>query len=91
MIAKGAKVRQVVPVIEGVVDDRRFFPPYEAAALVSGGLAQRSPRAIAALTLLSGRLDVARTSTAMFAIGLFAAQGQQRCQLSMAQLLLLPI
>ena len=42
-----------------LVDDRRFFPPYEAAALVSGGLVRRSPRAIAALTLLSGRLDVA--------------------------------
>jgi osmoprotectant transport system permease protein len=40
-------------------DDRRFFPPYEAAALVSGALAAREPAAIAALTELSGRLDVA--------------------------------
>ena len=40
-----------------LADDRRFFPPYEAAALVSGQLEQRSPGAIAALTLLSGRLD----------------------------------
>jgi osmoprotectant transport system permease protein len=40
-----------------LVDDRHFFPPYEAAALVSGQLEQRSPAAIAALTLLSGRLD----------------------------------
>jgi osmoprotectant transport system permease protein len=40
-----------------LVDDRHFFPPYEAAALVSGRLEQRSPTAIAALTLLSGRLD----------------------------------
>ena len=40
-----------------LVDDRHFFPPYEAAALVSGKLEQRSPAAIAALTLLSGRLD----------------------------------
>lgn len=39
-------------------DDRRFFPPYEAAALVSGALAQRRPVAVAALTELSGRLDV---------------------------------
>ena len=38
-------------------DDRRFFPPYEAAALVSGGLAERRPAAIAALTELSNRLD----------------------------------
>ncbi len=40
-----------------LVDDRHFFPPYEAAALVSGQLEQRSPGAIAVLTLLSGRLD----------------------------------
>jgi osmoprotectant transport system permease protein len=40
-----------------LVDDRHFFPPYEAAALVSGRLEQRTPSAIAALTLLSGRLD----------------------------------
>jgi osmoprotectant transport system permease protein len=40
-----------------LVDDRHFFPPYEAAALVSGELEQRSPGAIATLTLLSGRLD----------------------------------
>lgn len=37
-------------------DDKRFFPPYQAAALVSPRLAG-NPRAIAALTLLSGRLD----------------------------------
>lgn len=40
-----------------LVDDRHFFPPYEAAALVSGQLEQRSPAAIAALTFLSGRID----------------------------------
>jgi osmoprotectant transport system permease protein len=39
-------------------DDRRFFPPYEAAALVGASLAGREPRALAALTELSGRLDV---------------------------------
>ncbi len=38
-------------------DDRQFFPPDEAAALVSAGLAERRPDAIAALTELSGRLD----------------------------------
>ncbi len=38
-------------------DDRRFFPPYEAAALVGARLARDRPDAIAALTLLSGRLD----------------------------------
>jgi len=40
-----------------LVDDRHFFPPYEAAALVSGRLEQQAPSAITALTLLSGRLD----------------------------------
>jgi osmoprotectant transport system permease protein len=40
-------------------DDKRFFPPYEAAALVSGELVERRPAAIAALTELSSRLDEA--------------------------------
>jgi osmoprotectant transport system permease protein len=40
-------------------DDRRFFPPYEAAAIVSRRLQLDQPAAIAALTELSGRLDVA--------------------------------
>ena len=40
-----------------LVDDRHFFPPYEAAALVSSELDRRVPGAVAALTLLSGRLD----------------------------------
>jgi osmoprotectant transport system permease protein len=40
-----------------LVDDRHFFPPYEAAALVSGQLDQRVPGAAGTLTLLSGRLD----------------------------------
>jgi osmoprotectant transport system permease protein len=38
-------------------DDRRFFPPYQAAALVSGTLVERLPAAVVALTELSGRLD----------------------------------
>lgn len=37
-------------------DDRRFFPPYEAAALVSPRLVNERPDAIAVLTRLSGRL-----------------------------------
>lgn len=40
-----------------LVDDRHFFPPYEAAALVSSRLERQMPQAVAALTLLSGRLD----------------------------------
>jgi osmoprotectant transport system permease protein len=38
-------------------DDRRFFPPYEAAALVGSALQKDMPAAIAALDELSGRLD----------------------------------
>ena len=40
-----------------LADDRRFFPPYEAAAVVSRRLATENPRAIAALGELSGRID----------------------------------
>jgi osmoprotectant transport system permease protein len=40
-------------------DDRGFFPPYEAAALVAPGLAERRPAAVAVLTELSGRLSEA--------------------------------
>ncbi|HEY5085785.1 MAG TPA: glycine betaine ABC transporter substrate-binding protein, partial [Gemmatimonadaceae bacterium] len=43
-----------------LVDDRHFFPPYEAAALVSSRLVRNRPDAIAVLTLLSGRLDEAQ-------------------------------
>jgi len=43
-----------------LVDDKGFFPPYDAAAIVSRRLATERPDAIAALTLLSGRLDVTR-------------------------------
>lgn len=39
-------------------DDRDFFPPYEAAALVGPRLQARSPAAVAALTELSGRINV---------------------------------
>lgn len=38
-------------------DDRGFFPPYDAAALVGPALASSRPDALAALTELSGRLD----------------------------------
>ena len=40
-------------------DDRGFFPPYDAAALVSREVALERPGVVAALTELSGRLDVA--------------------------------
>jgi osmoprotectant transport system permease protein len=38
-------------------DDKHFFPPYEASALVSQRLATASPDALIALGELSGRLD----------------------------------
>jgi osmoprotectant transport system permease protein len=43
-----------------LVDDRRFFPPYDAAALVRGALYRSRPNAVAALAELSGRFDVKR-------------------------------
>jgi osmoprotectant transport system permease protein len=41
-------------------DDRGFFPPYEAAALVSARMWRDAPAAVAELTRLSGRLDERR-------------------------------
>lgn len=41
-------------------DDKRFFPPYQAAALVGNRLARDNPNAIATLTLLSGKIDERR-------------------------------
>jgi osmoprotectant transport system permease protein len=43
-----------------LVDDKKFFPPYDAAALISPRLAVERPDAIAALTQLSGRLSETR-------------------------------
>lgn len=41
-------------------DDRHFFPPYEAAAIIRPGLDSANPRAVAVLGELSGRLDEVR-------------------------------
>lgn len=43
-----------------LLDDKRFFPPYEAAAMVGARLARTRPDVVAALTELSGRIDVTR-------------------------------
>ncbi len=40
-------------------DDRRFFPPYDAAALISPRLAANDPGALVILSALSGRLTEA--------------------------------
>jgi osmoprotectant transport system permease protein len=42
-----------------LTDDQHFFPPYDAAALVSPRIARERPDVIAALVTLSGQLDVA--------------------------------
>jgi osmoprotectant transport system permease protein len=42
-----------------LVDDRAFFPPYEAAAVISPRISRERADAIAVLGLLSGRLDEA--------------------------------
>jgi osmoprotectant transport system permease protein len=43
-----------------LVDDKHFFPPYEAAALIGSRLARDRPDAVSALTTLSGMFDEAR-------------------------------
>jgi osmoprotectant transport system permease protein len=50
----GAIARYDLRVLE---DDRGFFPPYDAAPLVSRRLAASNPRAVATLSLLGARLD----------------------------------
>jgi osmoprotectant transport system substrate-binding protein/osmoprotectant transport system permease protein len=54
-----------------LADDRHFFPPYEAAALVSPRLQKAMPAAVSALTELSGRIDVRamRTLNARLEVG----------------------
>jgi osmoprotectant transport system permease protein len=53
----GLLARYPLTVLE---DDRRVFPPYDAAALVRGAIARARPAAVVALVELSGRLDVQR-------------------------------
>jgi osmoprotectant transport system permease protein len=43
-----------------LIDDKHFFPPYEAAALIGSRLAHDRPDAVSALTSLSGMLDEQR-------------------------------
>jgi osmoprotectant transport system permease protein len=56
----GAIARYDLAVLD---DDRGFFPPYEAAALVGPRLVREDPAAVAVLTELSGRLDEVRMRT----------------------------
>lgn len=43
-----------------LADDRHFFPPYQAAAVLSARLNRDEPRAVSALAALSGRLGEGR-------------------------------
>lgn len=43
-----------------LIDDKHFFPPYEAAALIGSRLARDRADAVSALTTLSGMLDESR-------------------------------
>jgi osmoprotectant transport system permease protein len=43
-----------------LTDDRQFFPPYEAGALMSARLVRENPSAVAALAELSGRIGITR-------------------------------
>lgn len=54
-------------------DDRHFFPPYEAAALVSTRLVKKNPRAVMVLTRLSGML----TDSAMRALNERVSRGNE--------------
>ncbi len=51
----GLLARHPLTVLE---DDRRVFPPYDAAALMRGAMVRDRPAALAVLTELSGRIDV---------------------------------
>lgn len=53
----GLLARHPLTVLE---DDRHVFPPYDAAAIVRGAIARERPEVVAALTRLSGRIDVVR-------------------------------
>lgn len=53
----GLLARYPLTVLE---DDKRVFPPYDAAIVIRGAVARARPEVVAALTLLSGRLDVER-------------------------------
>ncbi len=43
-----------------LIDDKHFFPPYEAAAVIGARLARERPDAVSALTALSGMLNESR-------------------------------
>jgi osmoprotectant transport system permease protein len=74
-------------------DDRRFFPPYDAAALVRGSLARERPRAVAALTALSGRIDVTRMRrwNAQVEVGGEPVEGVARAALAELELGTVPV
>ncbi len=62
-----------------LADDRRFFPPYEAAPLARADLFTRVPLAAPALRLLAGRLDAATMRRLNFAV-----EGERRAPTEVA-------
>ncbi len=61
-VVAGNSTDGLIAAIHGVVleDDRRYFPPYEAAFVVRGAVWKSQPQVVSVLQGLAGRLDGAR-------------------------------
>ncbi len=61
-VVAGNSTDGLIAAIHGVVleDDRRYFPPYEAAFVVRGAVWSSSPEVVSVLQALAGRLDASR-------------------------------
>ncbi|MCA1582308.1 MAG: ABC transporter substrate-binding protein [Acidobacteria bacterium] len=61
-VVAGNSTDGLIAAIHGVVleDDRRYFPPYEAAFVVRGAVWRSRPEVVAVLQSLAGRLDAPR-------------------------------
>ncbi len=61
-VVAGNSTDGLIAAIHGVVleDDRRYFPPYEAAFVVRGAIWSSRPDVVSVLQALAGRLDASR-------------------------------
>ncbi|MEO8190434.1 MAG: glycine betaine ABC transporter substrate-binding protein [Acidobacteriota bacterium] len=61
-VVAGNSTDGLISAIHGVVleDDRRYFPPYEAAFVVRGAVWKSRPEVVSVLQSLAGRLDAPR-------------------------------
>ena len=61
-VVAGNSTDGLIAAIHGVVleDDRRYFPPYEAAFVVRGAIWSSRPEVVSVLQALAGRLDASR-------------------------------